>query len=244
MPSRTNQDDNVASPGDEARNVVPQVEPTPSVQMQNVTRVYNIPDSSAEAKEDEKQDTGDPIATIETIEDDNTSSLRSWKQSPTVATCVALGVSVVAVAIGLALLLVSKPWTKTSVPEEESFVNSINQTTAIAYWISLRQLVNGDSWKPSPLIPGSAQWQALTWLVRSDPLAPLPMNSRLVQRYALAVLYYSWDGPHVWSLTTHPEHGWFQNVGAGSDYKAPTTTKSAPTFTGPSGGILTGSYAF
>jgi Leucine-rich repeat (LRR) protein len=57
------------------------------------------------------------------------------------------------------------------------------------------------------LIPESPQWQALQWLVTADPLAPL-QGERLVQRYALACLYFHWDG---WLFSTAAA-GWMDLV--------------------------------
>lgn len=96
--------------------------------------------------------------------------------------------------------------------------------------------------KVPPLKPGSPQWKALQWLVSHDPMGPwseslkpttLTMGEtndsrpnqwtteKLIQRYALAVLYYSWNGPTMWnfpaavnitSVTTSNATAWFRTT--------------------------------
>ena len=89
-----------------------------------------------------------------------------------------------------------------------------NATVDAQYWLDLhQQLILADG-KSLPVRRGSPQFKALQWLAEKDPLAPLEMSSvQLQNRYALAVLYFSWNGPRRWIMTT-PSNGWFRFVGA------------------------------
>lgn len=78
------------------------------------------------------------------------------------------------------------------------------------YWLTTYYLLHPQNSSSPPIIPGSAQWNAMRWLTTSDPHAPLHPNERLMQRYALACLYFHWDGPS-WLFST-PSAGWLDLV--------------------------------
>lgn len=61
--------------------------------------------------------------------------------------------------------------------------------------------------------PLSPQYKALSWLVLTDPEQVDVGTEQFIQRYALAVLYYSWNGPR-WTRSLNflsPQHecGWY-----------------------------------
>lgn len=70
------------------------------------------------------------------------------------------------------------------------------------YWKALYHRLHDD--KTTPLLPDSAPARALEWLAAHDPLHLDPTSPRLLQRYALAVLYYSYSS----SWTVPPDGGW------------------------------------
>jgi Leucine-rich repeat (LRR) protein len=136
-------------------------------------------------------------------------------RSPMMTTGLALCISVLAMVIGFALLLVSKPWSSsnsTTQQDDAAVALQARKTNGAAYWAALHQHIRGgtnpNSKSPLAALPplrrGSPQWQALDWMVRFDPLA---------------VLYFSWHGPTLWTLTT-PTEGWLGYVAAASSDQA------------------------
>ena len=98
-------------------------------------------------------------------------------------------------------------------------------------------------------VPGSAQNQAYVWLAGNENLSTLS-TERLIQRYALATLYFSTNGPS-WSqtqgwLTQDDECSWFSTGGVGARCSNNVFTTLDLGFNGLSGsippeiGLLTG----
>jgi hypothetical protein len=77
-------------------------------------------------------------------------------------------------------------------------------------------LDNGISSQENLQNPLSPQYKALSWLVLEDPERVEVSSDQFIQRYALAVLYFAWDGPD-WSrplnfLSNQHECGWYDSI--------------------------------
>jgi len=152
---------------------------------------------------------------------------RFLSKSPLATTWALLLFAFAAFLIGLGLFILSaKRSHHHELHTDKRYIPSYNGSTAADYWLSLHdylrtqytQAVSPDNSdlmnvRESDLlwVPGSPQWRALEWLVSNDPLAPLPLTPRLVQRYALAVLFFYYSGQQVWVLAS-PADGWCKHV--------------------------------
>jgi hypothetical protein len=136
----------------------------------------------------------------------DTSKFARWNaywRSPIGLAWMGLILSFAATLIGLQMLLTSN-----NVRDDSSPLHGMDVEATRDYWLATYQHLQSQN-ATTILIPGSPQWNALRWLVTSDPLAPLA-EDRLVQRYALACLYYHWDGPR-WLFSTAGA-GWLDMV--------------------------------
>ncbi|GAX27150.1 hypothetical protein FisN_13Lh301 [Fistulifera solaris] len=146
-----------------------------------------------------------------TISIDNTSAQKfsHWKvywKSPIGLAWMGLILSLGATLIGLQMLLTSTKNVRND--NDDSSRHGMDLEAKRDYWLSTYQhLQSQNVTTTTMLIPGSPQWNALQWLVTSDPLAPLSRD-RLLQRYALACLYFHWDG---WLFSTAAA-GWLDLV--------------------------------
>lgn len=103
---------------------------------------------------------------------------------------MAFGCSFVAMVVGLSLLLVSMRQTPPEEASDDPSTSLVEQNNA--QWLAYRQQL-----APNTLIdPYSSQDRALQWLVTTSSG---PSAVPLEERYALAVMYYTWMGP-TWSL--------------------------------------------
>lgn len=135
----------------------------------------------------------------------------------------------VLVVVGVTLLTIQVRADSSTTPvyDPRAHGEAYNRT---AYYVALRDVLLSSS-DDAPVVwttPGSPMERALAWMTLDDPLAPLPFfeshatsdeqakestattlyayeRTRLHQRFALCVLYYTWAGP-TWTL--EPSHGW------------------------------------
>lgn len=122
-------------------------------------------------------------------------------------TFISLAGSILALIVGITVFLNALFNSSSSPPRVETQREpSFNQEE---YWMHLRQVLLPDR----VLIPETPQSRAMEWMVADDPLAPLEKAWKIQQRYALATLYFSWEGDS-WIL---PQGGWLREGPAASE---------------------------
>ena len=107
--------------------------------------------------------------------------------------------------IGLSLLIVSL---QRQGHEPEGYaIHHMDQDATREYWMQLTKMMVPPN---EVIIPDSPTYKALQWMVLRDPARPLKEETRLLQRYILSFLYFSWSGPS-WTLTEGS--GWLGQEG-------------------------------
>lgn len=189
------------------------------------TTAGNLPTSMTWSEDDDDDNSNEEARTVrpettygreEQTDGSKPKRYTGWKEyikSPMGLSWIGLVLSFVAVVVGLQMLLTTD--FKSNDAEllmKNAAGMDLNATKE--YWLASYHQLNPPG--APPVVPGSFQWNALQWLTTADPLAPLANSSssnsdhRLVQRYALACLYYHWDGPS-WLFSTSGA-GWLDFV--------------------------------